>query len=559
MYVSSERPESLVTRPSSATHVPDGRNLPVDDVGLSASEPLGPLGDMDAEELRAHLHRIADWAADYRAGIEGRPIVPTVRPGDIAALTTDAMPREPTAMASLLEELDTLVMPGVVHWGHPAFLGYFGSTSNGPALLGEIAAAALNVSAMTWKTSPAATELETVVLGWVREMIGLSSAFTGVVYDTASVSVLHALAAAREGAGTQMRSRGLVGRTDLPLMRVYASDQAHSSLEKAMIMLGLGEDNVVRVRSDAEFRLDVDALREVMNADAERGRVRMAVVATVGTTSSASVDPVREIAALCREHAAWLHVDAAYGGALAVLPEGRWAMDGAELADSVVVNPHKWLFVPLDFSALYIRDPALLRSVFTSRPEYLRGDTSPVEAIGAAVRTDRAAPIDYMDYGIQLGRRFRALKAWMAFRAFGRDGIESRIREHCRLAALLARWIEVEPDVVLAAPQRMGIVCARFGRPGLAPAECDALNEHIVDAVNASGGAYLTHTRLDGRACVRVGLGNVLTTERHLAHVWTRMREAARSGLALATPSPRDRPLPPSSDARAAAAGSAGE
>jgi aromatic-L-amino-acid decarboxylase len=258
----------------------------------------------------------------------------------------------------------------------------------------------------------------------------------------------------------------------------------------------------------------------------------MAVVATVGTTSSASVDPVREIAQVCRAHAAWLHVDAAYGGALAVLPEGRWVMDGAELADSVVVNPHKWLFVPLDFSALFVRRPELLRSVFTSTPEYLRGDASGAAGSDGSASEGRSVPIDYMDYGIQLGRRFRALKAWMTFRAFGRDGIESRIREHCRLAALLAQWVESEPGVALAAPQRMGIVCVRFGDAGLPAAERDALNERIVDRVNASGDAYLTHTRLDGRVCVRVGLGNVLTTERHLAHVWRRMREAAQGGRA---------------------------
>jgi aromatic-L-amino-acid decarboxylase len=241
-------------------------------------------------------------------------------------------------------------------------------------------------------------------------------------------------------------------------------------------------------------------------------------VATVGTTSTASVDPVREIAAVCGEHDAWLHVDAAYGGALAVLPEGRRAMDGAELADSVVVNPHKWLFVPLDFSALFVRRPEVLRAVFSLTPEYLRGD--------ASTRTDPHA-IDYMDYGIQLGRRFRALKAWMVFRAFGRDGIVARIQEHCRLAALLAEWIEAEPHVSLAAPRQMGIVCFRFMPPGMTPDECDAHNEGVVEAVLASGGAYVTHTRLRGRVCVRVGVGNIATTERHLAHVWTLLRDSS--------------------------------
>jgi aromatic-L-amino-acid decarboxylase len=473
---------------------------------------MGPLGDLDPEALRAHLHRVADWVADYRAGIESRRIVTAVRPGEVTAGTSLSMPPRPAPMEQILDDLDTVVMPGIVHWGHPAFLGYFGSTSNGPALLGEIVAAALNVSAMTWKTSPAATELETVVLGWIREMIALPATFTGVVYDTASVAVLHALAAAREAAGADVRARGLAGRTDLPAFRAYASDQAHSSLEKAMVLLGLGESNVVRVPSDAEFRMDVGALRAAMDEDVRRGHRPMAVVATVGTTSSASVDAVAQVAAVCRDHGAWLHVDAAYGGALAVLPEGRWAMAGAELADSVVVNPHKWLFVPLDFSALYVRRPELLRAVFALTPEYLRGDASP-------------AAVNYMDYGIQLGRRFRALKAWMAFRAFGRSGVESRVREHCRLAALLASWVEAEPNAMLAAPQQMGLVCIRFAPAGVAADALDAFHERLVERVNASGDAYLTHTRLGGRACVRVGLGNVLTTERHLAHVWDRMRD----------------------------------
>jgi len=500
------------------------------------AQALGPLGDLPSAELRAYLHRMADWVADYREGIDCRPIVPRVRAGEIAAATSASMPGDPAAMAEILDDLDAVVMPGIVHWGHPAFLGYFGSTSNGPALLGEIAAAALNVSAMTWKTSPAATELETVVLGWIREMVALPATFTGVVYDTASVAVLHALAAAREAMGIEARARGIAGRSEISALRAYASDQAHSSLEKAMVVLGLGEENVVRVPSDAEFRMDVDALRIAMDADVARGLRPMAVVATVGTTSSASVDPVRDIAEVCRQRGAWLHVDAAYGGALAVLPEGRWAMDGAELADSVVVNPHKWLFVPLDFSALFTRRPEMLRAVFALTPEYLRGDASSTPGEDApAARSD--APIrndvDYMDYGIQLGRRFRALKAWMAFRAFGRSGIESRVREHCRLATLLAAWIDSEPHVVLAAPQRMGVVCFRFIPPGLPDAACDAFNEHVVEQVNGSGDAYLTYTRLGRRVCIRMGIGNVLTTERHVARAWARVRAVAAGNLAF--------------------------
>jgi aromatic-L-amino-acid decarboxylase len=481
---------------------------------VDADGPLGPLGDMSPDTLRQELHRMADWVADYRESIAGRRIVPAVKPGDVTAGLTPSVPEEPDALAQVLRDLDDVVMPGIVHWGHPAFLGYFGSTSNGPALLGEFAAAALNVSAMTWRTSPAATELETVVLGWIRELIGLPRSFTGVVYDTASVAVLHALAAARELAAPSVRAHGITGRADVGIQRVYASDQAHSSLEKAMIVLGLGEGNVVRVPTDEAFRLNVAELRAAVRDDRRRGRHPLAVVATVGTTSSASVDPVREIADVCAAERMWLHVDAAYGGAMGVLPEGRHVMEGVALADSVVVNPHKWLFVPLDFSTLYTRRPDALRTVFALTPEYLRGD---------AAAGGEAAAIDYMDYGIQLGRRFRALKAWMVLRTFGRSGIAARVREHCRLAVVLARWVVSERDFLLAAPPSMGVVCFRCVPAGMADADVNRLNVSIVEAVNASGDGYITHTQLGRRTAIRVGLGNVLTTEEHLASVWTRI------------------------------------
>ncbi len=497
---------------------------------LDVTAPVGALGDLPANTLRKQLHRAADWVADYRENMETRPISPDVRPGDVTAHLSATAPGSAESLDTILSDLDTVIMPGIVHWGHPAFLGYFGSTSNGPALIGEIISAALNVSAMTWQTSPAATELETVVLKWIRQMVGLPETFTGVVYDTASIGVLHALAAAREVAGADVRRRGLVGRSDLPVFRVYASDQAHSSLDKTMIVLGLGEANVVRVASDAEFRLDVNALRAAMEADVQQGLRPMAVVATVGTTSTTSIDPVAEIAPVCRAYGAWLHVDAAYGGALAVLPERRDVMAATELADSVVINPHKWLFVPLDFSALYTRHPDVLRAVFSLVPEYLRGDSS-TSTDGAAGADGMEFPVDYMDYSLQLGRRFRALKAWMVFRAFGRDGIAARIREQCRLAQLLVHWIDVDPQFTVMAPVPMAVVCFRFDPGGLGPESCDRLNEDIVDSVNASGDAYITHTRLRGRVAMRVGIGNVLTAEQHLAHVWRRVQTSARDCL----------------------------
>ncbi len=476
-----------------------------------------PLGDIPPDALRPLLHQVADWAADYRAEIESRCISPRVEPGEIAAGLPGAMPDNPEPLQAILADLDERVMPGVVHWGHPSFLGYFGSTSNGPALLGEVVAAALNVSAMTWKVSPAATELETVVLGWLRGMLGLAPEWEGIVYDTGSVAAMHALAAAREALGLDVRRRGLSARPELPKLRVYASDQAHSSAEKAAIALGVGEENVRRIPTDAEFRMDVGQLRRALYEDERAGCRPLAIIATVGTTSTGSVDRVDEIADVCAERGVWLHVDAAYGGAMGVLPEGRWALHGCEHADSMVVNPHKWLFVPLDFSVLFTRRPEWLRRTFSLVPEYLRGDAGGNEA----------GERDYMDYGIQLGRRFRALKAWMVFRAFGRSGIEARVREHCRLARLWSSWVDAEEEWEMLAPTTMSVVCFRHSPAGMTSAEVDAHNEAIAARINKEGELYLTHTKLRGRAALRIGLGNLLTEERHLRAAWERVRAAA--------------------------------
>jgi aromatic-L-amino-acid decarboxylase len=475
------------------------------------------LGDLPPDEFRAALHRAADWIADYRASIDERRISPAVAPGDIIASLPAAPPEEPASFDEIFRDFQQLIVPNLVHWGHPAFLGYFGSTTTAPGILGEMLAAALNVSAMTWRTSPAATELEALTLDWLRQMLCLSSAFTGVVYDTASVAVVHALAAARESLGIEARARGLCGRKDVPPLRVYASEQAHSSIEKAAITLGLGEQNVRRVPSDEAYRMNVAALRRAIEEDLSAGLLPLAVVSTIGTTSATSVDPTAEIAAVCREHRVWLHVDAAYGGAIALLPEGRSLLNGVEAADSIVVNPHKWLFVPLDFSALYVRRPELLRSTFSLVPEYLRGDAEQAER-------------NYMDYGIQLGRRFRALKAWMVIRSFGRRGLAARIREHIRLARLFASWLDSDARFELLAPVTMAVVCFRVAPRGFRQQSDEALNDfnrRLVEAVNATGRAYLTHTTLRGRIAMRLAVGNVLTEESHLARVFELIKTEA--------------------------------
>jgi aromatic-L-amino-acid decarboxylase len=485
---------------------------------MSNDEPAIPhTGDLDPAEFRQRLHQVADWIADYRHDIGARRISPQDPPGAITAALPLCAPSQPEPLDAILRDLDSIIVPGLVHWGHPSFFGYFGSTTTAPGILGEMIAAALNVSAMTWRTSPAATELETVVLEWLRKMLQLSDAHHGVVYDTASVATLHALAAAREALGLDVRRSGLAGRADMPRLKVYASDQAHSSIEKAAITLGMGEENVTRVPTDAEYRIDPAALEAQILKDMADGHRPCAVVATVGTTSTTSVDPVEAIAAVCRKHDIWLHVDAAYGGAMALLPEGRWAMAGTDSADSIVVNPHKWLFVPLDFSVLYTRRREMLRAVFSLTPEYLRGDAS-------------ANAENYMDYGIQLGRRFRALKAWMVFRAFGEEGLRLRIREHIRLARLLASWIEADPDFEIVAPVTMAVVCFSALDAGASLPQINRINESLVQAVNATGRAYLTHTDLRGRTAIRLAIGNVLTTEAHVAECWQLVRSVRAGG-----------------------------
>jgi aromatic-L-amino-acid decarboxylase len=468
-------------------------------------------GDLPPDAFRKHLHDLADWTANYREGIEAQRISPAAKPGAVISALPASAPETGEPLEQIFADVDRLIVPGIVHWAHPQFMGYFGCTTTAPGVFAEMIAAALNVNAMTWRTSPVATELETVVLGWLRRWLRLPDEFGGVVYDTASVGSMHALAVAREEAGISVRTLGLSGRAELPIFRIYVSDQAHSSIDKAAIALGLGEHNVRKIPSDASFRMNVAALRDAISADLRKEFKPLAVVATVGTTSTASVDPVREIAAVCAEHQMWLHIDAAYGGGLALLPEYDWVTDGFELADSIVVNPHKMLFVPFDFSVLYVREIERLRKVFTLVPEYLRGDAA-------------GAEINYMDYGIQLGRRFRALKAWMVWRTFGREGLAARIREHLRMAQLFTGWVKEDSRFELAAPTVMGVVCFRF--KGAGDSESDRRNAQIVEGINAAGEAYLMQTKLRGRTVMRLGLGNLLTTEKHLVRVWEIIRAA---------------------------------
>jgi len=464
------------------------------------------FGDMDPEEFRREARRLADWIADYLANAARYPVLAQVKPGEIKAALPSSAPDHPEHFEKIFEDFERILLPGVTHWNHPGFFAYFAISGSAPGVLAEFLSAALNVQAMLWRTSPAATELEEVTLGWLRQLLGLPDSFEGVIYDTASISSLHALAAAREIAVEGVRSQGLAGRA-VPQLRVYCSDQAHSSIDKAVILLGLGHESLRRIESDGEFRIKPQELEAAILEDRRAGLRPIAVVATVGSTSTTSVDPVRAVGDICRRHGIWLHVDAAYAGVAAMLPDYAWILDGAGEADSLVVNPHKWLFTPFDLSAFYCRRMDVVRQAFALAPDYLK--------------TVEAAPVrNLMDTGIQLGRRFRALKLWMVLRHFGAAGIRARLHEHMRLARLFAEWVDASEQFVRVAPVPFSVVCFRANAD-------DEVNQRLLDAVNATGKVFLSHTRLDGRFVLRLAIGHLQTAEEHVSCAWTLLQREA--------------------------------
>jgi aromatic-L-amino-acid decarboxylase len=469
-------------------------------------------GDMDPDEFRREARRVADWIADYLAHSERHPVLARVTPGEIKAALPSSAPERPESFDEIFGDFERILLPGVTHWNHPGFFAYFAISGSAPGVLAEFLSAALNVQAMLWRTSPAATELEEVTLGWLRQLIGLSGAFEGVIYDTASISTLHGLAAAREVAVPDVRTKGLAGRSDVLRLRVYCSEHAHSSVDKAVILLGLGHESLRRIATDGEFRMRPDALDTAVAEDRAAGWRPVAAIATVGTTSTTSVDPVRAIAEICRRHGLWLHVDAAYAGVAAMVPGYEWILDGASEADSLVVNPHKWLFTPFDLSAFYCRRMDVVRQAFALVPDYLK--------------TIEAAPVkNLMDTGIQLGRRFRALKLWMVLRHFGAEGIRARLREHMRLARVFAGWVDASADFERVAPVPFSVVCFRAKGD-------DEFNQRLLDAVNASGTVFLSHTRLADRFVLRLAIGHLRTTEEHVASAWSILQREARTLVA---------------------------
>ena len=470
---------------------------------------------MTDEEFRAAFTRVEGWIADYYANARAYPVLARVSPGDLVRALPAAPPEHGESVGAILDDFERLVLPGITHWNHPRFFAYFAISAAPITVLAEALTAALDVNAMLWRTSPAATELEDVTLAWLRGMLGLPDAFHGIVYDTASIGGFTALAAARESLGLDIRARGMSGRTDLPVLRVYISEHTHSHIEKAALALGVGRENVVKIPADDAFAMRPDALAAALDADIARGMRPMCVTATVGTTSTTSSDPVAALRVITRERGVWLHVDAAYGGPAAILPEFRWLLDPAHDADSIVVNPHKWMFVPVDLSVLYVRDPELLRRTFALAADYLVTPETDVH--------------NYMDYGLQLGRRFRALKLWFVLRHYGVTGMQERLRSHIALAREFASWVENEPGWEVAAPYPLSVVCFRRV-PEAGDAEAaDAHNLALLDAVNATGEVFLSSTRLNGRVVLRLAIGNERTTRDDVAVAWRLLREQAQT------------------------------
>ncbi|MBK5290208.1 MAG: amino acid decarboxylase [Acidobacteriia bacterium] len=450
---------------------------------------------MTPEEFRRFGHEVVDWIADYSDRIREYPVLSRNRPGDLTRALPPSAPETGEPMEAILSDFRDLIVPAITHWNHPAFLGYFGISGSEPGILGEMLAAGLNVNGMLWKSSPAVTELEQVTLGWLRQWLGLPKDFFGVIYDTASTSTLHAVVAARQMAVAPEMARG-----NWEHLVLYCSEQAHSSVEKAAVTAGIGRCNVRTIAVDENFRLRPELLSSAIEDDLRAGMQPFCVVATVGTTAMASTDPVEQIADIAARHGIWLHVDAAYGGSAAILPEMAHVMNGCARAHSLVVNPHKWLLTPVDLSVFYTSRPDLLRRAFSLVPEYLRTGDGP-EAI------------NLMDYGFQLGRRFRALKLWFVMRNYGREGLAAIIRGHLDLAQEFAGWVKNDDRFELCAPVDFSLVCFRYRGT-------DADNQKLLDAINRSGAALLSHAVFGGRMVLRVAIGNYRTQREDLRRVW---------------------------------------
>lgn len=478
---------------------------------MASKPPAKSSFHMDPEEFRKHGHEVVDWIAEYYKHIESYPVLSQMHPGELRSYLPQQAPQHGESFNSILADVDKLILHGITHWQSPNFFAFFPSNASGPAILGDLLSSGLGVQGMLWATSPACTELETHVLDWMVPALGLPEKFLststggGVIQDTASNATLCAVLAARERAtGFQSNQSGIAQK-----LCAYTSNQAHSSVEKAIQIAGIGRENLRLIETDDSFAMKPEALGKAIGKDLAAGLKPFFVCATIGTTSSNAIDPAPQIGAICREHGLWLHVDAAMSGTAALCPEFRHLHNGIESADSYCFNPHKWMFTNFDCDCFYVADRKTLIQTLSVLPEYLRNQA-----------TESGAVIDYRDWQIPLGRRFRSLKLWFVLRHYGIEGLQFHIREHVRLAQEFASWIKKDDRFELAVEPPLNLVCFRFKSD-------DDANQKLMDALNHSGDLYLTHTRLQDRLTLRLSVGQANTTARHVAKAWHRIKEEA--------------------------------
>jgi aromatic-L-amino-acid decarboxylase len=473
---------------------------------------------MNSDTFRKHGHDIVDWISDYMEHIEEYPVLAQVEPGEIQGKLPQRPPENPESMETILADFKKILLPGITHWQHPSFFAYFPANTSEPSILAEFLTAALGTQCMVWQASPAAVELEEVVMGWLRQMLRLPETFTGVIQDTASASTLCAMLCARERATNYIINNQGFGEGRGDRLMIYTSEEAHSSVEKGVKIAGFGKNHLSLIPTGEDFAMIPEELERAVEKDKREGRVPCCVVATVGTTSSTAMDPLQKIGAICRHHGLWLHVDAAMAGTAAMLPEMRHILDGIELADSFVVNPHKWMFTNFDCSAYFCQNSSILRSTFEVMPEYLKTDS------------DQQVK-NFRDWGIPLGRRFRALKLWFVIRSFGVSGLQNKVREHMALAKELASWIDNHSEFETLAPVSLNLICFRYNpsRHQYSEEELEEINKKVMHELNRSGEMFLTHTKLKGKFALRLCIGQTNTSREHVEKAWELLQGRASS------------------------------